>query len=281
MKTAIIGLGLIGGSIARRLRGFHDCTTAAYNRSEEALALALRDGVIDEAHQNPADAVRDADLVILCLYPQLNVDIVKNYADCFKKGAVITDVSGVKGFMAEEIAKVLPEGTDFVGAHPMAGREVGGYKSSTDTLFDKASFIITPTENNKPESIALVREMAEYIGCAHVVTTSPAEHDAIIAYTSQLMHVVAVALCDNPMIERSTFFSAGSLRDCTRVAKINAEMWSELFVENKTELSKRIREMEASLEKIAAAVDKSDRKELESIMKNACEKKLKWLEERT
>ncbi|MCD8390894.1 MAG: prephenate dehydrogenase/arogenate dehydrogenase family protein [Firmicutes bacterium] len=280
MKTAIIGLGLIGGSVARRLRGFHDCEIAAYNRSKESLDLALRDGVIDTGTQSPSEAMDGADLIILCLYPQLNVDIIRDNLTYLKDGAVITDVSGVKEFMVEELGKILPDTVDFVGAHPMAGREVGGYKSSTDTLFEKASFIMTPTEKNKPESIALVRELAEYIGCRHVVTTTPKEHDAIIAYTSQLMHVVAVALCDNPMIERSTFFSAGSLRDCTRVAKINEVMWSELFVENKTELSKRIREMEASLEKIAVAVDNSDRAELEKIMSHACAQKLKWLEEK-
>lgn len=281
MKVAIIGLGLIGGSIARRLRGFHGgCTVAAYNRSEESLSLAKKDGVIDEGYQNAGDAMDGADLIILCLYPQLNIDMVRENVSRIKDGAVITDVSGVKQFMIDGLSEILPDTVDFVGAHPMAGREVGGYKSSTDTLFDKASFLITPTKNNKPESVALVRELAEYIGCKHVVTTTAEEHDAIIAYTSQLMHVVAVALCDNPMIERSTFFSAGSLRDCTRVAKINEVMWSELFVENKTELVKRIREMEASLEKMAVATENGNREELENIMRHACEQKLKWLEER-
>ena len=280
MKISIIGLGLIGGSIARRLRGFHECRIAAYNRTEEILRLAEQDGVIDEAFSNPGDAMDGADLIILCLYPQLNVDMVKNNISRIKKGAVITDVSGVKTFMVRELKKILPEGIDFIGAHPMAGREVGGYKSSTDTLFNNASFLITPTKDNKPENIALVREMAEYIGCKHIVATTPEEHDEIIAYTSQLMHVVAVALCDNPMIERSTFFSAGSLRDCTRVAKINEVMWSELFVENKDALVKRIREMEASLEKMAVAVENGDRNELENIMRHACAQKLKWLEEK-
>lgn len=280
MKIAIIGLGLIGGSIARRLRGFKNCTIAAYNRTAETILLAKQDGAIDEGSNNPSEVIDGADLIILCLYPQLNVDIIRDNLTHIKKGAVITDVSGVKGFMVNELKKLLPEDVDFVGAHPMAGREVGGYKSSTDTLFNNASFLITPTKDNKPESIALVRELAEYIGCKHVVTTTPEEHDAIIAYTSQLMHVVAVALCDNPMIERSTFFSAGSLRDCTRVAKINEVMWSELFVENKTELVKRIREMEASLEKMAVATENGDREELEKIMKHACSQKLKWLEER-
>lgn len=279
MKIAIIGLGLIGGSIARRLKGFHNCTVSAYNRTVETIMLAKQDGVIDEGSSNVGEVMDGADLIILCLYPQLNVDMIKNNISHIKSGAVITDVSGVKGFMVKELAKILPDDVDFVGAHPMAGREVGGYKSSTDTLFNNASFLITPTKQNKPSSIALVRELAEYIGCKHVVTTTPDEHDAVIAYTSQLMHVVAVALCDNPMIERSTFFSAGSLRDCTRVAVINAEMWSELFVENKDELAKRIREMQASLEKIAVATENGDREELEKIMKNATSQKMKWLME--
>lgn len=279
MKIAIIGLGLIGGSIARRLRGFHNCTITAYNRTAETIMLAKHDGVIDEGSTDPGEVIENADLIILCLYPQLNIDIVKNNLSHIKSGAVITDVSGVKGFMVDEMSKILPDDIDFVGAHPMAGREISGYQSSTDTLFNKASFLITPTKNNKPESVALVRELAEYIGCKHVVTTTPEEHDAIIAYTSQLMHVVAVALCDNPMIERSTFFSAGSLRDCTRVAVINEKMWSELFIENKEHLVNRIHEMQDSLGKIADAVEKGDRDKLEEIMKHATSQKMKWLME--
>ena len=279
MKVAIIGLGLIGGSIARRLRGFHNCTVAAYNRTPETILLALHDGAIDEGSSDAGEVMEGADLIILCLYPQLNVDFVKNNLSHIKSGAVITDVSGVKTFMVEELAKILPDDVDFVGAHPMAGREVGGYQSATDTLFNNASFLITPTKKNKPESIALVRELAEYIGCKHVVTTTPEEHDAIIAYTSQLMHVVAVALCDNPMIERSTFFSAGSLRDCTRVAKINEVMWSELFIENKDALTARIHEMRDSLGKIEDAVARGDRGTLEEIMAHATKQKMKWLME--
>ena len=258
MKVAIIGLGLIGGSIARRLRGFHNCTISAYNRTSETVLLAKQDGAIDEGSSDVGEVMDNADLIILCLYPQLNVDMVKNNLSHIKPGAVITDVSGVKGFMIDEMSKILPDNVDFIGAHPMAGREVGGYQSSTDTLFNKASFLITPTKKNKPENIALIRELAEYIGCKHVV---------------------AVALCDNPMIERSTFFSAGSLRDCTRVAIINAQMWSELFVENKEQLVNRIHEMQASLGKIAEAVENSDREKLEEIMTHATSQKMKWLME--
>lgn len=277
MNITIVGLGLIGGSVARRLKGFKNAAITGMDINERSLILAKRDGVIDEGVTEGKTAVENADLIILCTYPKNNVDFVRENVGYMKDGAVITDVSGVKGYVIDEITRILPENIDFIGGHPMAGREVGGYESSTDTLFEKASYLITPTDKNKPENIALIREMAEYIGCRHIITTTPDEHDAIIAYTSQLMHVVAVALCDNPMIERSTFFSAGSLRDCTRVAVINEKMWSELFLENRTELSKRISEMTASLDKMKNALDSGDRESLERIMKNATQQKLKWL----
>lgn len=277
MKIAIIGLGLIGGSIARRLRGFHNCTITAYNRTAESLELALSDGVIDEAYNNPGEAMNDADLIIMCLYPQLNIDFVRNNLESIKDGAVITDVTGVKGFIIREMKKILPETVDFIGGHPMAGREVGGYKSSTDTLFDNAPYIITPDKTNNPENVQLIRDMAKYIGCRVVVTTTPDEHDSIIAYTSQLMHIVAVALCDNPLLERSGSFAGGSLQDCTRIAVINEKMWSELFVENKDHLAERITEFQECLERIKTAVLNEDRDTLEDIMKHATQQKLKWL----
>lgn len=267
----------MGGSMARRLRGFHNCTIAAYNRSRESLDLALADGVIDEAYDNAGDAMDNADLIIMCLYPQLNIDFVRENVDRIKPGAVITDVTGVKGFIISEMKKILPDTVDFIGGHPMAGREVGGYKSSTDTLYDNAPYIITPDKTNKPENIQLVRDMAKYIGCREVVTTTPDEHDSIIAYTSQLMHVVAVALCDNPLLERSSSFAGGSLQDCTRIAVINEKMWSELFVENKEHLAYRITEFQDCLERIKKATLDGDRAELEKIMKHATEQKLKWL----
>ena len=279
MIISIIGLGLIGGSIARRLRGFHDCVIYGVDTDAETLALAQADGVIDRAFSDGDTAAAEADIIILCLYPKLNVDFVKQYSAAFKRGALITDVSGVKGYVIDSIKNYIPEGVEFIGGHPMAGREVGGYKSSTDTLFDGASYLITPTRTNSAEKIALVREMAEYIGCRHVITTTPEEHDAMIAYTSQLMHVVAVALCDNPLIERSAYFSAGSLRDCTRVALINADMWSELFLENKDALCARIEEMQASLENMRKAIEGNDRQTLIDIMTRAKSQKQKWLTE--
>lgn len=279
MVITVVGLGLIGGSLVRRLRGFKDAKIYGADIDEATLNLAKSDGVIDEAFTDGSKAIADADFVVLCLYPEQNVEFVKANAHIFKKGCVITDVSGVKSFIIENIREFLPEGVHFIGGHPMAGRETGGYKSSTDTLFNGASYIITPPKSAGADAVALVRDMAEYIGCDHVVTTSPEEHDAMIAYTSQLMHVVAVALCDSPLLERSKYFSAGSLRDCTRIALINARMWSELFLENKGALCDRIDEFKQSLDDIKNAIEADEREELEGILSRACERKQRWLSE--
>lgn len=279
MVVTVVGLGLIGGSMVRRLRGFMDATIYGVDIDSETLRLAESDGVIDKGFTDASTIVGESDLIILCLYPEKNVEFVRQNAHLLKKDAVLTDVSGVKGYVLNGIKGYLSEGVEFVGGHPMAGRETGGYKSSTDTLFNGASYLITPSKDNSARAVSLVRSMADYIGCRYVVTTSPEEHDAMIAYTSQLMHVVAVALCDNPLLERSASFSAGSLRDCTRVALINADMWSELFLENKDALCDRIDEFKESLDAIKKAMDTGDREGLKNILSRASERKQKWLSE--
>lgn len=279
MVITVVGLGLIGGSMVRRLRGFKDAEIYGVDIDTETLTLAENDGVIDKGFTDGSEIAARSDLIVLCLYPERNVEFVRKNAALFKKGCVLTDVSGVKGYVLKGVKDYLPDGVEFIGGHPMAGRETGGYKNSTDTLFDGASYLITPSRGNSERAVSLVREMADYIGCRHVVTTSPEEHDAMIAYTSQLMHVVAVALCDNPLLERSSSFSAGSLRDCTRVALINADMWSELFLENGDALCARIDEFKASLDAIRNATEQGDREELKAILSRASERKQKWLSE--
>ena len=280
MTVAVIGLGLIGGSIAKSLKGFMDCRIIGCDKANNTVNNALSDEVISEGYTSGGKFLEDCDFVILCLYPKANIEFVKENAQYLKKGAVITDVSGVKEFVTKEIDGLLPDGVEFIGGHPMAGKELGGYANSCDDLFKDASFLITPSEKNKAETIDFIEKFAEYIGCAHVIRTTPQEHDAVIAYTSQLMHVVAVALCQSPILEKSAYFSAGSLRDCTRVALINEKMWSELFLENKKELSERIGEMAEALQEIKATLDTNDRNRLEEIMKASKERKLKWLSEK-
>lgn len=277
MKITIVGLGLIGGSLAKSLRGFKNAQLCGCDTNAQVLEKALADGVIDAASQ-AKDAVSGADLVLLCLYPTACVDFVRDNAAYFKPGAVISDTAGIKGYLTENIAAVLPEGVDFVGAHPMAGREKGGYNSSVKELFAGAAYLIVPGAA-RAESVRLIEEMAQYIGCRKSVICDSETHDAMIAYTSQLMHVVAAALCDSPYLRRSADFSAGSLRDCTRVALINAPMWSELFCENSDALCARIEEFEHSLDKIKTAVRTHDFDALCEILSAARENKLSYLAE--
>lgn len=280
MNTVIIGLGLIGGSAARRMHGFRNTRVIGVDLNADTLHQACAEGAIDVGYTDAEAVVQDADFILLCLYPEKNVEFVKKYRSKFKKGAVISDVSGVKGYVLSEIEQWIPEGVSFVGGHPMAGREVGGYAGSTDTLFDGASYLITPGKTSSPEAVELVREYAKHIGCRRVVETTPEEHDEMIAYTSQLMHVVAIALCNHPLLKKSAKFSAGSLRDCTRIAVLNEVMWSELFLENRDALIGRISEFEACLDQVKTALIKEDRTALETLMKQATKQKLTWLREK-
>lgn len=277
MKITIVGLGLIGGSLAKALRGFKNAKICGCDTDPSVLERALGEGVIDEAAQG--EAACGADLVILCLYPSACVKFVSDNAAYFKNGAVVTDTAGIKGYLTDEITALLPEGADFVGGHPMAGREKGGYDNSDAGLFGGAAYLVVPGKARE-ESVRLVEEMAEYIGCRRSVRCDTQTHDDMIAYTSQLMHVVAAALCDSPYLKRSADFSAGSLRDCTRVALINAPMWSELFCENADALCARIEEFEESLDKLKTAIREKDFDGLCGLLAAARENKLSYLAEK-
>ncbi|MBQ8002011.1 MAG: prephenate dehydrogenase [Clostridia bacterium] len=273
----IVGLGLIGGSLAKALKGCPDTTVYGINHRKSVVDMAVADRVIANCGESDDEILQKSDMVILCLYPSLCVDFVKEHIKNFKKGALLTDVCGIKEKFVADINSVIRPDMEFVGAHPMAGREVYGYVNSLPTLFNNCNFLITPTPDNTEQSIKCVEKLAKYVGAKKIVRISPHDHDEMIAYTSQLMHVIAVALCDNKHIEIASNFSAGSLRDCTRVAVINEILWSELFIENKDALCILIDEMKASLDKIENAIKAEDYDTLKAIMKRATEAKLKYL----
>lgn len=276
-NITIVGLGIIGGSMAKALKGFRGCTVYGINHRRETLEMAIADGVIANTGESEDEILEKSDMVILGLYPSLCVDFVKKHIDRFKKGALVTDVCGIKEKIVDEITPLMRPDMEFIGAHPMAGREVYGYKNSLADLFRGCNFLITPTERSSAEAAAVIEEMAYYIGAKRVVRIAPRAHDEMIAYTSQLMHVIAVALCDNRHIEKAASFSAGSLRDCTRVAVINETLWSELFIENKAALCVLIDELKDSLDKMENAIKNEDYDTLKAIMRGATEAKLKWL----
>ena len=231
-KIAVIGLGLIGGSMAYALRGFRNGRITGCDINPEIRAQALRERAVEQVFDNPGDAIEDADLVILCTYPDRIPGLASENRDRFKPGAVVTDVCGVKTGVARSLRGVLPKDVDYVGGHPMAGKEVEGFENASPELFWMTGFIITPVEGSKQESIDLIYEMAHYIGATRITLAAPEEHDAVIAYTSDLMHVAAAGLClaFHPQMNRA--YTAGSFRDCTRIAVINPELWTELFLSN-------------------------------------------------
>jgi len=267
----IVGLGLIGGSLLKALQGFDEAIFYGVDAKEEVVAKAKEQGLIQYCESNEK-ALMDADVVYVCLPPDAVPDFINNHQ--FKKGSLVTDVCGVKQTICDRITN--PD-VDFIGGHPMAGKEASGFDASDGELFKNASYLLTPTEHNQPEHIELLKRIIEYIGCRETVITNPKEHDEMIAYTSQLMHVVAIALCDNRQLDKAKSFSAGSLRDCTRVAKLDSKLWTQLFMHNKKELSNCIDVFEESMNKIKRFLQSEDAEGLQKYLEEISHRKQKFL----
>lgn len=253
-KIAIIGLGLIGGSMAYRLCGFNGGKVIGYDTNAAICKSAAERGAVADIAQNVGSAIDGADLVIIATYPDSVAKIVKQNSDKFKKGAVITDICGVKSRISKEICSAVPDGVFYVGSHPMAGKEVEGFDNAEPTLFDGCGFIIVPTEKSDDKSIELVSSMARHLGAARIAVNTPEEHDSIIAYTSDLMHISASALCLDFNENMNLAYTAGAFRDCTRIAMINPKLWTELFLENAEHIVTEIDRFSASLNKFRDAI---------------------------
>lgn len=267
MNIAVIGLGLIGGSMCKSLKKhtFHHIMGMDTNR--ETVSKALEQGTIDEEIKE--DRLKEANLTIICLYPEAICEFVRKNADKFKKGSIVTDTCGVKKAIVDSCSPVLEEnGVLFVGTHPMAGREFSGFDYSTDTLFDNASFIITPSENTPQIAIDLLSTLAGSIGFGKVVVSTPEKHDQVIAYTSQLAHVVSNAYVKSPSVLDFNGFSAGSFMDLTRVAKLNEDMWTSLFMCNKEALLNELDHIIKSVSEYRDAIQSGDCGQLRSLLRD-------------
>lgn len=256
-QIVIVGLGLIGGSLAMALKGFEDCELVGVVRSDATRDYAVEHGVCDRITQDAAEVLPTADVVWLCQHPGGIVSFLDQYKDQFKPGALVTDVCGIKTAIMDA-AKVLPPEVDFIGCHPMAGKETSGIRNAEAALFQQAHFIITPAADSTAEHVALMERMARHMGFRDVVNTTPEHHDAIIAYTSQVMHIMAVAVCDDPDLFVCRGFEGGSFRDCTRVAALDVPLWTELFSMNAPALCKVIRNLEENLRSYREAVESGD-----------------------
>ena len=255
---AIVGLGLIGGSMAMALRGFEEYELLGVDVSQPTLRYALEHGIVDRISEDARTALSQADVVFLCMHPQGIVNFLDQHKENFKPGAMVTDVCGVKGAIVQA-ARVLPDGISFVGGHPMAGTEFSGIQNAIPNMFQAAHYILTPNEQSSPEHVALMERLACHIGCADVVRTTPEQHDAIIAYTSQMMHVIAVAVCDDPSLFEYQGFEGDSFRGCTRVAALDVPLWTQLFSLNSQALCKALEHLEENIRTYRQAIQAGDR----------------------
>jgi prephenate dehydrogenase len=236
----IIGLGLIGGSYAKALtkQGYK---VRAITRNKDDIDYAVKNGFLSYGQTKVTkEEIEKADLIVLALYPHTLLEWIKEYSEFFSPGTLITDVTGVKGSVVDKIQSIIPENVEFIAAHPMAGRESSGVENSDDSVFKNANYIIVPTDKNTKEAIKICEQLGEKLGFYRISSLDIETHDRMIAFLSQLTHCIAVSLmCTNNMPGLEVY-TGDSFRDLTRIAKINEEMWSELFLWNKDALLKEM-----------------------------------------
>ena len=266
MKVVIVGLGVIGGSFAMALKDAGYKNVYGIDNNEETLLKAEKLNLIRRGYTDGNEILKDADLLIISIYPKLVKDFIKNNIDNFKDGAVITDATGIKKLFINDIVNILPSNIDFVFGHPMAGREKKGIDFASSDVFKGANYILTPTSKNKEDNLKLVENLAYEIGFKRVKRISPEFHDEMIGFTSQLPHSLAVALVNSDLEGRDTgSFIGDSYRDLTRIANINEDLWSELFLGNKENLLKSIESFECELDKIKDAIKDDDKESLKEL----------------
>ena len=266
MKIGIIGLGLMGGSLAKAISFGTEHMVWGTNRSPETVQKALFVGAIEKELTN--DDLKECDLVIVSLYPQASIDYIKENATLFKKGSIVMDISGVKRYVCDALYEVAKEnGFVFIGAHPMAGLHLSGFEHSTAKIFNNSSMILTPYEDTAWGQINIVKELFLSIGFTNIQMSTPQEHDKIIAFTSQLAHIVSNAYVKSPNALMHKGFSAGSYKDLTRVAYLNEDMWSELFLENRDNLINEIDSIVENLVQYKEAMKNNDRETLTKLLR--------------
>ena len=267
MNILICGLGLIGASLAKTLKKNTDHTVLGWNRTSSVTEKALRDGVIDRTGDIDS-LMAEADITFINFYPEAIVPFILEHKNSFKKDSIVSDSCGIKTKICRALEK---EKLDFyfIGAHPMAGREVGGYDNSLDTLYDKASFIVTPVDGTPRNKIDALVGLAQGMGFARTVVTTPEHHDEMIAFTSQIAHVLACSYVLSPLAQSHAGYSAGSYRDVSRVARINADMWADLFIDNKEALVREIDDLVSNLMQFKYNIVNEDSPALKDLMNRA------------
>ncbi len=263
--AAVVGLGLMGGSLAMAMKAA-GMTVYGIDRDEAVLEQARQRGAIDAALAD-ADAAK-VQLLVLALAPRVAVAALREWAPKLCRGTIVTDLCGVKRFVVKECAPICEAyGLHFIGGHPMAGKEKNGFQNAEASLFQGASYIVTP-DDQTPEAVTqIMRHVVEAIGCAHLTVTTPEEHDRMIAFTSQLPHVLAGCYVQSPCSARHKGYSAGSYRDVSRVATVDEILWSELFCENRDMLACELDHLIEGLERMRRAMLENDEDTLKRLIR--------------
>ncbi len=260
MKILVVGLGLIGGSICKALKKYTSHLVTGCDLNHDIEFSALRDVAIDKEFDGSFSGF---DLIIVSLFPDAAESYLRENIGKFDKNTLITDVCGIKGSFSLRVKKMAEDcGLRYVGIHPMAGKEFGGYHNSSADLFQKANFIIAPFENSRNEDVDLLTNLAKEIGAGKIVVTTPENHDKMIAYTSQLAHIVSSAYVKSPELDLECGFSGGSFQDMTRIATMNEKMWTDLFMQNRENLMYELEILIENLTKYNTALKNADSEEM-------------------
>ena len=272
MNVGIIGLGLIGGSMAKSIKACTGHTVWGADRNQETLLLARMCGAMDA--ELTEDRIGQCDLLLVALCPQAAIDWVTAHAGQISPNAILVDLCGVKRVVVEALAPIAAaHGFAYIGGHPMAGSERGGFTAATDSLYKGASMILTPDERTDMQLLETLKVFFLDIGFAQLTFSTPEEHDRIIAYTSQLAHITSSAYIKSPEAQRRRGFSAGSFRDMTRVARLNEDMWTELFLDDADFLTEELETLIGNLNHYLDALQNRDADALRALLKEGRELK--------
>ena len=269
MKIAVVGLGLIGGSFCKAIKAYtqHTCLGVGRDLNSKSVQMALQVDAIDKAII--PEQLGEADLSIICLHPQGIIDFILANQQYFRPGSIVIDAGGVKERIVEAVQDVLTaRGVIFMGCHPMAGREFSGFAYSLPDLYKGASLILTPRDDVPEEAKKVVEQLARDLKFGRIVYTTPQEHDKTIAFTSQLAHVVSSAYIKSPTVKNESGFSAGSFKDLTRVAKLNEDMWTDLFLMNRSALLYEVDTIIGALQEYREALADQDAERLRALLRN-------------
>lgn len=267
MKILIVGLGLIGGSYAEALskKGYE---VGAIDQKQEAIDFALRKGYIASGRADiDKEYIGRFDIVVFALYPHAFVEWIEKYQNCLKSGAIVTDVTGVKGGVVCDVQNALRKDVEFIAAHPMAGRECSGVENAKAEIFKGANYIVVPTEKNTQEAIELCKDLGRELGFKHISELSVKQHDETVGFLSHLTHCIAVSLMVCKESGHLADYTGDSFRDLTRIAKINDEMWSELFLLNKDEIVEQMNLFEQHFGKLKECIQNDDREGIREMMR--------------